>query len=230
MSKSKADAKKRRTFVVFTIPGFLLYSAFFIFPILMGAYYSLTDWDGVKKKFNMIGMQNYVKIFQDKQFINALGFTLKYSLFLIILTIILAVCLALFLNQSVKGRGFFRSMYFIPAVLSMLTVGLIFNQIFYYILPPIGKALGNPTLSKSLLSSPRMAIWAILFVNLWQGPSDPDAVDSGRFTVHPHGFAGSRLFRRSQGFSEISVYHGSVYFAGAQCRVGPDAEGWPDGL
>ena len=60
-------------------------------------------------------------------------------------------------------------MYFIPAVLSMLTVGLIFNQIFYYILPPIGKALGNPTLSKSLLSSPRMAIWAILFVNLWQG-------------------------------------------------------------
>ena len=169
MSKSKADAKKRRTFMVFTIPGFLLYSAFFIFPILMGAYYSLTDWDGVKKKFNMIGMQNYVKIFQDKQFINALGFTLKYSLFLIILTIILAVCLALFLNQSVKGRGFFRSMYFIPAVLSMLTVGLIFNQIFYYILPPIGKALGNPTLSKSLLSSPRMAIWAILFVNLWQG-------------------------------------------------------------
>ena len=60
MSKSKADAKKRRTFMVFTIPGFLLYSAFFIFPILMGAYYSLTDWDGVKRKFNMIGMQNYV--------------------------------------------------------------------------------------------------------------------------------------------------------------------------
>ena len=62
------------------------------------------------------------------------------------------------------------------------------------------------------------------------GASDPDAVDSGRFTVHPHGFAGSRLFRRSQGFSEISVHHGSVYFAGAQCRIGPDTEGWPDGL
>lgn len=171
--KSTSDLQKRRTFALFTIPGFLLYSTFFIFPILMGIYYSLTDWNGISKKFNFIGLKNYSRIFTDKEFVASLLFTLEYSFWLVLFTVVIGLIIALLLNAKIKGITFFRAMYFIPAVLSMLTVGLIFNQIFYRAIPPIGEFLGIELLSKNLLSSKSTAMWAILFVNLWQGLAIP---------------------------------------------------------
>jgi raffinose/stachyose/melibiose transport system permease protein len=139
----------------------------------MGIYYSLTDWNGISKKFNFIGLENYLQIFKDKEFIQALVFTMKYSLLLVLFTVVIGVALALLLNSKIKGLSFFRAVYFIPAVLSMLTVGLIFNQIFYRVIPYIGQMLNNDFLSKNLLSSQFTAMWAILFVNLWQGLAIP---------------------------------------------------------
>jgi raffinose/stachyose/melibiose transport system permease protein len=171
--KHISNSQKRRTFALFTVPGFVLYSTFFIFPILMGIYYSLTDWNGISRKFNFIGLENYLQIFKDKEFIQALAFTMKYSLLLVLFTVVIGVALALLLNCKVKGLALYRAVYFIPAVLSMLTVGLIFNQIFYRVIPYIGEVFGIDFLSKNLLSSQFTAMWAILFVNLWQGLAIP---------------------------------------------------------
>ena len=54
---------RRLTFLAFSIPGIFLYSMFFIYPVLMGIYYSLTDWNGISRNVNFIGLANYVKIF-----------------------------------------------------------------------------------------------------------------------------------------------------------------------
>ena len=164
-----ANRQQNRVFALFTVPGFLLYCAFFITPVVMGIYYSLTDWDGVTRKFNFIGMENYGKLLQNKQFYNSLVFTFQYTILLIFFTVVLAVMLSLLLNRKIKGLAFFRAMYFIPAVLSMLTVGLIFKQLYYHVVPAIGQTLGIEALSQNPLSNSALAIWAILFVNLWQG-------------------------------------------------------------
>lgn len=168
-----ANRNKRITFACFTLPGLLLYSVFFILPIGMGAYYSMTDWNGISRKFNFIGLKNYAEVFKDKRFISAFFFNVKYCLMLTICVVTLGILLALLLNSKIKGITFFRSMYFLPAVLSMITVGLIFNQIFYRALPVIGQGLGIEVLSKNILSNPKLAVYGILFVNVWQGVAMP---------------------------------------------------------
>lgn len=168
-SRTKRDKSRDKAFFLFTAPGFILYSFFFITPVLMGVYYSVTDWDGISKKYDFIGFDNYVKIFRTSQFMNSLFFTLKYTALLIVFTIVLGVAIAMLLNRKIKGRTFFRAIYFIPAVLSSLTVGLIFNKISYYVIPVIGKALHIDALSQNPLADKNLAMWVILFVNLWQG-------------------------------------------------------------
>ncbi len=169
----QADKSKKITFALFSLPGLLLYSTFFIFPVLLGIYYSMTNWNGISRKITFIQFKNYVNIFNDKRFLNALIFNAKYCVMLTICIVILGIILAHLLNSKIKGITFFRSMYFLPAVLSMITVGLIFNQIYYRAIPPIGSALGIEFLSKNILSSPKTAVYGILFVNVWQGVAMP---------------------------------------------------------
>lgn len=161
------------TYGLFCLPGFIAYCVFLIFPILMGIYYSFMDWNGISKSYNFIGFANYAKLFTDKKFGEALLFNFRYTIMLIIGVVVISVILALLLNKEFKGRSFFRTLYFLPAVLSMITVSLVFKQIFFYVLPAIGKALGIEALSTNILASKQNAIYGVLFVHLWQGVALP---------------------------------------------------------
>ena len=161
------------TYGLFCLPGFIAYCVFLIFPILMGIYYSFMDWNGISKGYNFIGFADYAKLFTDKKFGEALLFNFRYSIMLIIGVVVISVVLALLLNKEFKGRSFFRTLYFLPAVLSMITVSLVFKQVFFYVLPAIGKALGIEALSTNILASKQNAIYGVLFVHLWQGVALP---------------------------------------------------------
>ena len=161
------------TYGLFCLPGFIAYCVFLIFPILMGIYYSFMDWNGISKGYNFIGFANYAKLLTDKKFGAALLFNFRYSIMLIVGVVVISVVLALLLNKEFKGRSFFRTLYFLPAVLSMITVSLVFKQVFFYVLPAIGKALGIEALSTNILASKQNAIYGVLFVHLWQGVALP---------------------------------------------------------
>lgn len=161
------------TYGLFCLPGFIAYCVFLIFPILMGIYYSFMDWNGISKGYNFIGFANYAKLLTDKKFGAALLFNFRYTIMLIIGVVVISVVLALLLNKEFKGRSFFRTLYFLPAVLSMITVSLVFKQVFFYVLPAIGKALGIEALSTNILASKQNAIYGVLFVHLWQGVALP---------------------------------------------------------
>lgn len=133
----------------------------------MGLYYSITDWNGVARTNNLVGMKNYVDALTDKRFIKAFGFNLRYTLMYVICILILATVIALLLNQKIKGSTTFRALYFLPALFSSVTVSMIFNQIFFRVLPQIGNLLNIEMLQKSILSSKSTAIYGILFVALW---------------------------------------------------------------
>lgn len=161
------------TYGLFCLPGFIAYCVFLIFPILMGIYYSFMDWNGISKGYNFIGFANYAKLLTDKKFGAALLFNFRYTIMLIVGGVVISVVLALLLNKEFKGRSFFRTLYFLPAVLSMITVSLVFKQVFFYVLPAIGKALGIEALSTNILASKQNAIYGVLFVHLWQGVALP---------------------------------------------------------
>lgn len=176
--KPKPHALMRReqwvTYLIMTAPGLLLYCVFLILPILMGIYYSLTDWTGIGNTFNFIGFENYVKVFtNDKRFGNALIFNLRYTIYLVLGIVVIGFALALLLNRKMKGRSFFRTLYFMPAVLSMITIGLVFKQIYFYVLPSIGKSIGSAVFSENIIANRQLAIYGILFVHLWQGVALP---------------------------------------------------------
>jgi len=177
-AKQKKHAIMRKdqytAYLIMTLPGFLLYCIFLILPIIMGIYYSLTDWTGIGTDFNIIGFDNYVKVFtRDKAFGRALVFNLRYTLMMVVGIVVIGFILAMLLNREIKGRTFFRTLYFLPAVLSMITVGLVFRQIYFYVLPTIGQALGVPALATNIISKKETAIYGIVFVNLWQGLAMP---------------------------------------------------------
>lgn len=172
MKKSKL-VQRNQVLFLFTMPILIMYCVFFIVPLLMGMKNSFTDWSGTSADYNFIGVQNYIKIFQDERFRNALVFNFKYTFLLTVATVVISLIVAVVLNQKIKARGFFRSIYFLPAILSLVTVGLIWNELFYRMIPAIGEATGWSLFQSSWLGSPKLAMYAILIVNLWQGCATP---------------------------------------------------------
>ncbi len=133
----------------------------------------MLDWNGFSKNYNFIGLKNYVKAFSNNDFRRAILFNIRYSIMLIILVIAISLFLSVILNRNFRFRTFVRSVFFMPAVLSMLTVGLIFSEIYFRALPAFGQLTGIPALSTNILSSKTTAIFGVLFVHVWQGVAIP---------------------------------------------------------
>lgn len=173
---AKKNGMKVRNAVMvgFTLPVLLLYVSFFLVVMILGVYYSMTNWTGIAQTFDFIGLKNYTTVLQDSRFWKAIWFNIRYAVMLVIGVILISLLIALALNK-LKGKvsTLFRSIFFIPAVLSLVTVGLIWNELFLRAFPPMGEALGIEWLSKSILGSPNTAIFGILIVNLWQGCATP---------------------------------------------------------
>ena len=169
----RTNREREITYALFVAPALILYLLFFVWPVGMGAYYSLTNWSGISSDIKFVGLSNYAKLFKDKVFMSALRFTGAYTLLLVAFTLVLALVLALCLNKRIRGRGFFRGALFFPAVLSMLTVGMVFNEIFTRAIPALGELMGIEWMQTNVLSGKTSAMYGVLFVNLWQGLSIP---------------------------------------------------------
>ena len=139
--------------MAFTLPAIILYTVFFVFSVIYGIYYSFTNWNGYAKEYKFVGVNNYARLFSDRVFKRALVFTVEYSAILVVGVITIALILAVILCSKIKQQTFFRAAFFFPATLSLVTIGLVFNEIYYRVIPLIGKSLNIDFLSKNILSS-----------------------------------------------------------------------------
>jgi len=165
ISVSKRD---NLTLYLFTVPGVIFFIFLFLLPAFMAFFYSFTDWDGISHHYNFVGITNFIKMFTDTRVSYSLKFSLGFTLFFVIITNVVALALAFMLNAKIKAKTFFRGIYFFPAVISLVVVGLIFDQIFFHVLPIFGKALGIDILSRSPLGNEHLAPIAVLFVKIWR--------------------------------------------------------------
>ncbi|WP_346699087.1 sugar ABC transporter permease [Catenibacillus scindens] len=158
---------RKRTFLLITLPILALFVCFNTVPLIQGVVYSFTNFKGFGS-YDWVGLRNYVDLFTDPRVGNSYWFTFKLAIVATILTNVISLILALALNGRIRGKGFFRAMYFIPNVLGALVVGYIFQYLFTYILPAFGEMIHSDALSHSMLSSESTAWIAVVIVCCWQ--------------------------------------------------------------
>ena len=163
----------RVTFFLFTLIPVVLYTFFYVVSVINGIRYSFTDWDGMAQKMNFIGWKNYKILLKNPNFWNAIKTTVIYSVLLVIGVIVISLILSISLNSLKKFKTLVKSVYFVPAMIGGVTIALIWDQIYYRVIPVIGKALGISWLSNSVLMSGDTALPAVVFVQIWQAVAMP---------------------------------------------------------
>ncbi|MGN7359117.1 carbohydrate ABC transporter permease [Paenibacillus sp. SAF-054] len=161
--------KRLTAFYWMTVPAVILFFIFMTLPALQGIYYSFTNWNGFGKHYDFVGFKNYINIFTDNNVGNAYWFTFKFAIVTTILINILSLLIALGLNAKIKFKNFFRGIYFLPNILSVLIVGYIFNYLFSNVFTIWGKNLGISAFSTNILGNENLAWIGIVIVAVWQG-------------------------------------------------------------
>jgi multiple sugar transport system permease protein len=147
--------------------GFVLlpmafFALFFIYPIVYAVYISRYDW-GVLGKLNSVGWKNYTDLAHDDLFRRALRNTLLYTAVVVPAQMALGLLLALAVNQKLRGRGFFRSAYYFPAIASSAAI----TAIFIYLLSADGLLNSIIGGHRPWLGDPATALWAVMGLNVW---------------------------------------------------------------
>lgn len=131
MEKNMKKRQRRRNLVAYSFiaPNFLGFAIFTLGPIVLALLMSFAEWDG-SNEMKFIGLSNFVEIFKDDRFLASLKNTIVYSLFTVPITLVIALGLAILLNQKIKGRNFFRTVTFFPYVASLVAVAAVWNMLF----------------------------------------------------------------------------------------------------
>ena len=111
----------------FLAPGFLVYGVFMVVPLLMSFFYSFTNWDGISPSYKIVGLKNFVNVFQDAEFYNALKVTLIITLITALIYNVLGILLAAVLDGGGFVSSFSKSAIFVPTILSSVVVAFIWS-------------------------------------------------------------------------------------------------------
>ena len=114
---------------LFIAPNFLIFLLFITVPAIFGIYYSMTNWHGVGGAV-FTGLKNYVDAFNDTKFWMSVCRTSIYVVVTMPFIMIISILLAILMVQEIHGRGFFRSAYYWPSMISYIVVGISFKFIF----------------------------------------------------------------------------------------------------
>ena len=164
----KSIFKHTKAFWVFVAPCVILFSVFFLLPLVLSIGFSLTDYDGWRR-MNFTGFDNYRRIFQDVNFYGSLRRTFVYTIFSLPFRIIFPLLAALVLSASrITLKGLSRTMAYIPVLLSSLVVGITINWMFsqeYGLVNFIFSSIGFAPLQWAL--NPALATFVISFAANW---------------------------------------------------------------
>ncbi|RCW42509.1 carbohydrate ABC transporter permease [Paenibacillus prosopidis] len=168
----KKKKKKWQTYaVLFILPSFLLYLLFVIVPTFSSLYLSFTSWDGVSSDIRFIGFNNFVEIWNSERVHNALKNTLFMAVVLVLLENIVALALAMLVDQVRWFRNLFRSVFYFPVLLSGIVMGFVWTIILNYNFGVINQLLdmiGLSSLKADWLGNPDFAMLSIILSTVWK--------------------------------------------------------------
>ena len=163
--------RNRKRYLLLILPAFILYTFTLVIPLLGGTFpNALTNWNLMKGTKQFVGLDNYIRLLQDKNFQQAIVFTLILGIVTIIFTNLLASITSFFLSEKIFGGSISRAMFFLPNIISGVMVSYVWYFIFTRAIPDVGKMLSNHFLSNiSWFGTPGFAFAATTIVSVWQG-------------------------------------------------------------
>ena len=165
---SKKQRKHARLFCEFVVPPMLIWALVVLIPLVYGLYLTLTDWNGLSNNYNIIGFKNYVDVFSDSTFVDSLLKTFIYVFFVVVLSNVLGIILALLLTAGIRMQSIFRTCFFASNMIGGIVMGYIWNYIFSFAMTKIGEMTKIGILETSWLTNPVMAMVALIIVTVWQ--------------------------------------------------------------
>jgi len=156
------------TAALFLTPALLVLGVFVLYPIVSAAHISLTSWNGFDPVKPFVGLDNYARLAHDRQAWNSLLVTVLYGAGVCLLSVVSGLAVALLLDRPLRGRGFYRGVYFLPAVTSSVAAAIVWR----YMLDPAG--LVNAVLGRLGLGGPDwlqdrwLALGALTLLTVWK--------------------------------------------------------------
>lgn len=167
--KKKIRVKEVSRIGLFVLPALIPLIVFWIYPILRSVFISLTDWDYMSPDYNFVWFDNFIALFKDQRFYDALWNTVVFSVGTLIPTIVLGLGLALLLQKSFKGSGIIKFILFSPWITPTVAVSIVWTWIYE---PNTGIAnailnfFGLPGLQ--WIKSSQTAMLAVIIVTVWK--------------------------------------------------------------
>lgn len=177
MKKRQNHQKKAQPLPVLFIcisvlPAVILTLMFTIWPTVQALYLSFTNATSLGLNNKFVALDNYIYMFHDKSFIQALKNTAKLMAVVPVITIFCSLVLAFVLNQcKLKEMVLYRTLFYFPNIVSLTVVGIIWSFVFHPNVGIVNKilgAVGLESLQRSWLGDSKTALWCIAFTLLWQ--------------------------------------------------------------
>lgn len=164
-SRKKGKLETQNIGYLFIAPSVILYAVFMFIPIFRTIAMSFTDYNLSASHF--IGLQNYIDLSRDIVFIKALRNTLIYTVLALVPTMVLGLVLALLINKKFRGRAFFRAIFYMPNIVSLVAASLAWMYLFAEvgIINMFLRKLGMSTVH--WLTDPNIALICVVVVSLW---------------------------------------------------------------
>lgn len=166
--------RKSRSFWLFVLPALLLYTALWILPLLFNAIISLTNWNGIARlsQVKFMALRNYTNAFSDPVFAKAMTHNLQFTTLNVLFIPTLAFLIAIAVEKShIMGRDFFRTTLFIPAILPMLLVSILFRWVYSAdggILNELLALLHLEQWQRNFLGDYQVALGSLFAINVWK--------------------------------------------------------------
>lgn len=148
----------RRYFPIFVIPTLIAFAFAFIVPFVMGVYLSFCDFRTITNA-QFTGLDNYIRVFSDRDFLNALWFTVRFTVLSVVSINGFAFGLALVLTREIAGRNLFRTVFFMPNLIGGIILGYIWQQMINALL------LRYET---TLVANATYGFWGLIVLMNWQ--------------------------------------------------------------
>ncbi len=145
-------------FIIFVLPTLTAFLLSFLIPFILGVLLSFTEFTSIIDA-KWVGINNYVEAFSNREFVNALKFTVKIAIVTVITVNFFALVLALLLTRQLKGRNIFRAIFFMPNLIGGIVLGYVWQLIINGVLYKFGVTLSY---------KPEYGFWGLVLLMNWQ--------------------------------------------------------------
>jgi raffinose/stachyose/melibiose transport system permease protein len=160
------------TLLLFLLPSLAFYFVFIFFPVIQAVYYSFYNWSGLGPLTNFIGLKNYATAFQNTTFLAAFTHNVEILVLSLVFQLSLSLVLALVIGKTLPGRTLFRTIFFMPFILSEVIAG----YIWIFIYEPTNNGLINTALAhvipgfqaQAWLGNPSIVLLSIFVAMIWK--------------------------------------------------------------